>query len=162
MVTVGLGVPVPLLAPVTATWTAPFALYLAYLSNRVAYNRIKSSTYLGDRAKPLVSGPSPTPPEDDPLFVATRCHANFLENVPLALVVAAIAELNGANRRVLHYALAGLFALRVAHADLGLTKQFRGTKGLGLGRILGFYGSQVFVTGVAGWAAWLVKGYWGF
>lgn len=44
MVTVGLGVPVPLLAPVTATWTAPFALYLAYLSNRVAYYRIKNST----------------------------------------------------------------------------------------------------------------------
>lgn len=119
-------------------------------------------SYLGDRAKPLASGPEPTPPEDDPLFVSTRCHSNFLENVPLALVVSAIAELNGANRRVLHYALASLFVVRVAHAELGLTRQFRGIKGLGLGRITGFYGSQVFLVGVAGWTAYLVKGYWGF
>lgn len=35
---------------------------------------------------------------DDPLFVATRAQANFSENVPLALAVALLAELNGANR----------------------------------------------------------------
>ncbi|KAK0642442.1 hypothetical protein DIS24_g9068 [Lasiodiplodia hormozganensis] len=157
MVTVGLGVPMPILTPVTATWTAPFALYLVFLSNRVAYHRIQNSTYLGDRAKA-----SNTQPEDDALFVATRCHANFLENVPLALIIAAVAELNGANRRSLHYALATLFALRVAHAELGLTKSFRGMKSLGLGRITAFYGSQAFIAGVAGWAAWLCKGYWGY
>lgn len=34
----------------------------------------------------------------DPLYVATRAQLNFTENIPLALVVALLAELNGANR----------------------------------------------------------------
>lgn len=38
----------------------------------------------------------------DPLYVSTRAQLNFIENVPLALIVALIAELNGANRYVLH------------------------------------------------------------
>ncbi|EOD48279.1 putative membrane-associated eicosanoid glutathione metabolism protein [Neofusicoccum parvum UCRNP2] len=155
MVTVGLGLPVPNLAPITATWTAPFAVYLVFLSNRIAYQRIKNDTYMGDRAKPIAST---TAPEDDPLFVSTRCHANFLENVPLALLFSAVAELNGGSRRALHYALASFFVLRVAHAELGLRRSFRGIKSLGLGRITGFYGSQGFLVGLAGYSAWLVRG----
>ena len=34
----------------------------------------------------------------DPLYVATRAQLNFAENVPLALGIALLAELNGANR----------------------------------------------------------------
>lgn len=36
----------------------------------------------------------------DPLYVATRAQLNFQENVPLALAIAMLAELNGANRSV--------------------------------------------------------------
>ncbi|KAJ9657530.1 hypothetical protein H2201_008131, partial [Coniosporium apollinis] len=46
----------------------------------------------------------------DPLHTAIRAHANFLENVPLAMILAVIAELNGMPRRTLHWALAGFFA----------------------------------------------------
>jgi uncharacterized membrane protein YecN with MAPEG domain len=34
----------------------------------------------------------------DPLYVASRCQLNFIENVPIALVLGLLAELNGANR----------------------------------------------------------------
>jgi uncharacterized membrane protein YecN with MAPEG domain len=34
----------------------------------------------------------------DPLYVSTRAQLNFAENVPLALVVSMLAELNGADR----------------------------------------------------------------
>ena len=34
----------------------------------------------------------------DKLYVANRAQMNFAENVPLALVIAGLAELNGANR----------------------------------------------------------------
>ncbi|KAK5658094.1 hypothetical protein OQA88_2650 [Cercophora sp. LCS_1] len=33
---------------------------------------------------------------EDPLYIASRCHENFIENVPFALILAAVAELNGA------------------------------------------------------------------
>jgi uncharacterized membrane protein YecN with MAPEG domain len=34
----------------------------------------------------------------DPLYLATRAQLNFQENVPLVLVMALLAEMNGANR----------------------------------------------------------------
>ncbi|KAF2086323.1 hypothetical protein K490DRAFT_44723 [Saccharata proteae CBS 121410] len=153
---IGIGVPMPMLTPITATWTAPFAAYLVFLSNRVVYHRIQNERFMGDRISATNS------PENDDLYIATRSHANFLENVPLAFAFAAIAEVNGANRKWLNVAMAAFFAVRVAHVELGLTKSFQGKKTIGPGRIAGFYGSQAFLLGLAGYSAYLVKGYWGF
>lgn len=36
----------------------------------------------------------------DKLYVASRAQMNFAENVPLAIAIAALAEVNGANRYV--------------------------------------------------------------
>jgi hypothetical protein len=41
---VGLGVPMPLLAPATATWAFPFAAYYLFLQNRIVYHRLTSKT----------------------------------------------------------------------------------------------------------------------
>lgn len=84
--------------------------------------------------------------------------ANFLENVPLAFVFAAVAELNGADRKVLNYAMAALLALRIAHVEIGM----KGQNTIGIGRPVGYYGTQVILAGLAGWGTWLVKGYWGY
>jgi uncharacterized membrane protein YecN with MAPEG domain len=35
---------------------------------------------------------------EDVLYVASRAQLNFIENVPLAMIVALLAELNGADR----------------------------------------------------------------
>ena len=87
-----------------------------------------------------------------------RAHTNFIENVPLGLTLSAVAELNGANRKVLNYAMATLFVLRVLHAEVGI----KGKGAMGWGRPIGYFGSQGFLAGMAAYGAYLVKGYWGY
>ena len=82
---------------------------------------------------------------------------NFAENVPLALLLAAAVELNGGSRRVLTSGLSALLVFRILHVELGLM-----AKGyIGLGRPVGYWGTVGTIAGFAGYAAWLVKSYWG-
>ncbi|KAH6637738.1 membrane-associated, eicosanoid/glutathione metabolism protein [Boeremia exigua] len=143
---IGLGVPMPLLAPATATWAAPFAAYYVFLQNRIVYHRLTTETFMGDST-------DSTQGTKDPLYVATRAQLNFAENVPLALAIALLAELNGANRTYLNWALGTLFALRISHVELGLMRQ----NSMGPGRIIGYYGSQGVLVALAGYTAYLVK-----
>ena len=115
---------------------------------------MKSERFLGDKLdqeKATIEG-------SDPLELYSRCHANFVENVPIAFLVAGIAELNGANRTLLNYAFGTLLALRIAHAEFGL----RGEKTLGVGRPIGYFGTLGWLAGAASYSIYLVKGYWGF
>ncbi|KAI5926584.1 membrane-associated, eicosanoid/glutathione metabolism protein [Camillea tinctor] len=156
---VGLSTPVlaPLL-PVTGTFALPFTGYFLLLSFRVVRERLRDEYYLGDNSAVTREGAKGRQAANsNKLFLATRCHQNFVENVPLALALAAVAELNGADRRSLTAALGALLAFRVLHVELGI--QRRG--GLGLGRPIGYYGTVVAMGGLAGYAAYLVKGYWG-
>jgi hypothetical protein len=54
-----------------------------------------------------------------------------------------------------------LLALRIAHADGGLRLEGKFADS-GVGRPLGYFGSMGVLGGLAGYGAWLVKGYWGF
>ncbi|USP73409.1 uncharacterized protein yc1106_00683 [Curvularia clavata] len=148
---VGLGVPMPLLAPATATWAAPFAIYYLFLQQRIVAKRFgtKTDSALGDKS-------SDSKQTADPLFVCSRAQANFTENVPLILSVALLAELNGANRSYINYALGALFAFRVGHVELGLMIK----NGMGTGRLIGFIGTQAVLAGLSGYAAYLIKDYW--
>ena len=111
---------------------------------------------MGDRFE---SGDAATSNDNpDPLYLDTRAHANFLENVPLGLTLAAIAEVNGANRKALNYALAAFLVLRIIHVEIGM----KGKDTVGFGRPVGFFGSQGFLAGMAAYSAYLVKGYWGY
>jgi len=81
---------------------------------------------------------------------------NFAENVPLALALAAIVELNGGSRKALTWALSALTVARILHAEAGLMiKDY-----MGWGRAPGYFGTQGVIAGLAGYAAYLVKGYW--
>ncbi|KAF1843978.1 uncharacterized protein K460DRAFT_289220 [Cucurbitaria berberidis CBS 394.84] len=146
---VGLGVPLPLLAPATATWALPFAAYYVFLQNRITYHRITTETLMGDTA-------DATQGTQDSLYVANRAQLNFAENVPLVLAVAILAELNGANRTYINYALGTLLAFRIGHAEFGL--MIKDCKGLG--RPLGYYGTQTVLLTLAGYTAYLVNNYW--
>ncbi len=99
-----------------------------------------------------------TPSATDPLYLDKRAHNNFLENVPLAFVLAAVAELNGGNRKVINIAMGVLLALRVAHVEMGI----KGKDTVGPGRPIGYFGTQACIGGLAAYGAYLVKGYWGF
>ena len=142
---------------VTGVWTVPFTAYLLLLTNRVVYQRVKNKQWIGDKlnSEKNTTGDAENP---DPLFLEGRCHMNFLENVPLAFILTAIAELNGANRTVLNYAMAALFALRVGQVEVGL----RGKGTMASGRPIGLFGTQGFMAGMAMYTAYLVKGYWGY
>ncbi|KAF2000322.1 hypothetical protein P154DRAFT_522528 [Amniculicola lignicola CBS 123094] len=145
----GLGIPMPLLAPSTATWAIPFAAYYIFLQNRVVLHRLSTKTYMGDNSSPSKS-------TSDPLYKSSRCQVNFIENVPLALMVALLAELNGANRTYINYGLGALFALRVSHAEFGVMSE----GSLAMGRPVGYYGTQAVITGLIGYVGYLVQGYW--
>ena len=92
------------------------------------YRRVKAEKYVGDRYVDAAESTSNDKP--DPLLLDSRAHANFIENVPLCFTLVAIAELNGANRKVLNYFMATLFLLRIAHVELGL----KGKDTVGWGR----------------------------
>ena len=133
------------------TWALPFSAYLALLSGRIVAHRLRNETSLGDKL-------SETTDEPDALTIDSRTHGNFLENVPLAFALGTIAELNGADRKYLNYAMAALFVSRILHCEVGL----RSKGAMGLGRPVGYYGTQAFLAGVAAWSTYLIKGYWGY
>ncbi|KAI0386100.1 membrane-associated, eicosanoid/glutathione metabolism protein [Hypomontagnella monticulosa] len=146
---IGLSTPVlaPLL-PITGTFALPFSAYFTFLSSRVVYYRLKDKHYVGDNS-------SKDNDLSNPLYLAGRCHQNFIENVPLALILAAFAELNGGNRKTLTAALSALLTFRILHVELGLIT------GMGIGRPIGYYGSMGTIVSLGFYAAYLVKGYWG-
>ncbi|KAI1089663.1 MAPEG family-domain-containing protein [Rostrohypoxylon terebratum] len=146
---IGLSTPVlaPLL-PITGTFALPFSAYFTLLSYRVVKYRLADKQYLGDNS-------SKDGDLNNELYLATRCHQNFVENVPLALALAAFVELNGGNIKVLATALSLLLAFRIAHMGMGLMD------GLGIGRPIGYWGTSAIIETLGGYAAFLVKGHWG-
>ncbi|KAI5847934.1 hypothetical protein DFP73DRAFT_525339 [Morchella snyderi] len=92
----------------------------------------------------------------DPLFQATRCMGNYLETVPMAMLMSLIAELNGANHKVLSYALGTFFMLKIVHIEFGL----RCPGMMGIGRPIGYTAGQCWLAGMAGYCAYLTKDYW--
>jgi len=89
--------------PITALYLAVFAVFasvLAFLPGRI---RGQSGISIGDGGRP-------------DLLLAMRKHGNFVEHVPLVLIMFAALELNGASPTLLHGLGIGLFAARVLHA----------------------------------------------
>ena len=134
----------------TSLWLLPFSLWQTVLSVRVGSQRAKTGKMLGDST--VATAPNAKNP--DPLYLSSRAHANFLETVPLALVFAGVAELNGANKTTLNYLLGVLFVLRIIHVQFGLSAKDCN----GPGRPLGYLGTQLIMTVLAGWSGWLAKG----
>ncbi|KAI1772372.1 membrane-associated, eicosanoid/glutathione metabolism protein [Hypoxylon cercidicola] len=146
-----IGLSTPVLAPLlrrSGTFALPFSAYFTFLSYRVVHYRLKDEHYLGDNS-------SKTGDLNNKLYLATRCHQNFVENVPLGITLAALAELNGGNRKTIATFLSALLVFRILHADAGLIN------GMGLGRPVGYWGTLATIGSLAGYAAYLVKGYWG-
>ncbi|MCJ1327143.1 hypothetical protein MMC10_003810 [Thelotrema lepadinum] len=143
--------------PIVGTWTLPLALYQLLLTARVSQQRLATNTLIGSTSTNTASTSSGKDETADPLSLAFRAHGNFAENVPLTLVLAAVVELNGGDRRILNGALAGLMAFRIAHVELGMRAK---EDGAGLGRLIGHAGTQSIMVGLAGYAAWLIRGYW--
>ncbi|MBL1321572.1 MAG: MAPEG family protein [Methylophaga sp.] len=99
------------LLPITSTIAAPLAILMFVLTLLVSLRRIQLGKEDGDIAK-FVFGHG----DDEAFRCRIRAFGNFIEYVPMALLVLAFIELQGAPS-VLVWWLGGLFAVgRLLHA----------------------------------------------
>lgn len=104
---------------VTALYAAACGLFLIYLSARVIMSRAKLHISVGH--------------ENDPAMErAMRVQANFTEFVPIALILLALAEMQGLPLWSVHVIGLGLVAARIIHF-IG----FRSKEAPGIFRTLG-------------------------
>ena len=90
-------------------------------------------------------------PENMELVQRVRVHQNFLEYVPLALILMGIIEINGGNTTFLHVFGIVLIISRIAHA-IGLKHDNMGHPG----RVIGAGGTALISLVAAGYALWMV------
>jgi uncharacterized membrane protein YecN with MAPEG domain len=81
-----------------------------------------------------------------PLQMAMASHANAIENIPLALLILLVAELNGGNVVLLYIAGGILFVARILHA-LGTSSR----PAQSFGRYWGTLGTWLVMLGLAGY-----------
>ena len=132
--------------PITSLFALPLSIYYIFLQVRVTMLRIKTQTSLAQTSKSTDSQD-----EDDPLLAAFRTQANFAENVPLALILAGFAEVNGGDRVVLTTVLSVLSMGRFMHGEFGLMSKGAG----GIGRPIGFFSTIGVITSLACYGSWL-------
>ena len=109
---------------ITALYASLLAILLVSLSFNVIRLRLKLKVGIGDG-------------EQQPLAAAIRIHGNFSEYIPLALILLACYELNGANSLWLHILGGLLFVGRILHA-IGLNKSIGASIQRQLGMVITF------------------------
>lgn len=92
-----------MIAKITALYALPLCVLYFTLSYRVIGIRKRLRVALGDGG-------------DSALQRAIRAHGNFAEYVPLALIVIALAEINGATPWLVHLLGLALLVGRCSHA----------------------------------------------
>jgi len=107
--------------PITAIYAGLLGLMFLALEIPIGVMRARGNVSLGDGGNP-------------DLTVAIRRHANFVEHVPLALLLMALLELNGAGHTLLHLLGAALVLARLMHPfGLDVHVMRRPPRGLGAG-----------------------------
>lgn len=115
--------------PITSLFAALLTLLLLALSIRIIIIRNRERIGLGVG-------------ESKPLEVAVRIHGNFIEFVPMAVLLLALMELAGAGAMMLYVCGGVLFTARISHA-VGLTKSI-GTSVYRAYGVLGTFGVLLF------------------
>ena len=81
------------------------------------------------------------------VIVAMRRHANFVEFVPLILILIGLLEMNGVANGAIHGLGAGLVVARLCHAY-----GYRGDDSMRAFRAIGAIGSTLILAVASGWA----------
>ncbi len=97
--------------PVTSLAASLLGIIYMVLAVRVSMQRRAARLSIGDGAA-VGPGQEPVAPK---LFLASRCHMNFVEYVPLTLILLALCELQGAARPIIMVMAAALVVGRVMH-----------------------------------------------
>jgi len=128
--------------PITAFYAGVLAIFALYLSFRAGSFRGKAgvSVLFGD-------------PPNMELAERVRVHQNFLEYVPMILILMGAIELNGGSTTFLHGIGIALIISRIAHA-IGLKHDNMGHPG----RLIGAGGTMLITLIVAGYAIWYAGG----
>ncbi|MBT3360697.1 MAG: hypothetical protein HN403_13815 [Rhodospirillales bacterium] len=105
--------------PVTALYAGLLGLFSLFLGIRITVMRARTKVVLGDGG-------------NDELATAMRVFGNFMEYVPLALILLALAEINGASSAMTHWLGGALVVGRVLHL-IGLDS----TRPITFGRVAG-------------------------
>jgi hypothetical protein len=109
---------------VTSFYAALLGFVLLWLSIRVIGHRRRARVAIGTG-------------EDQGLLRASRAQGNFVEYVPMALILLALLEISGASALMLHALGAGLLGGRVAHG-IGISQQPENLKLRQIGMALTF------------------------
>ncbi len=117
---------------VTPLYAGCFALLAVLLANQVLYVRLRPKTEPDWRSNAV-----------------ERVQANFVENVPLGLVLLLIIELSGAPAFALHTLGASLLVCRLLHA-WGMSR----TEGANYPRLIGAQGTFLLISTMGVAALW--------
>ena len=131
-----------MLLPITALYAGILMIFALALSFRAGGFRGKTgiSVLFGE-------------PANMELIERVRVHQNFLEYVPMAIILMGIIELNGGNATFLHVFGVVLIIARIAHA-IGLKHDNMGHPG----RAIGAGGTALISVIAALYALWMVVG----
>ena len=125
--------------PITAIYAGILAIFALVLSAR-------AGSYRGKAQASILYGD----PIDWVLAERVRAHQNFLEYVPMIVILMGVIELNGGSSTYLHSVGVLLIIARVAHA-IGLKHDDMGTKG----RFVGAAGTALIMLVSAIYSIWV-------
>ena len=106
-------------APITALWAGLLGIVVLYLAGRVVQARTSENVLFGDGGNLI-------------LLQRQRVHGNFVEYVPLGLLLLLVLELNGAAPLLLNALGGTLLVARILHA-FGFSR----STGTSFGRFVG-------------------------
>jgi uncharacterized membrane protein YecN with MAPEG domain len=122
-----------MILPITLTLAGAATLLHIWLAARVSRVRRQFKIGLGDGG-------------NEGLLRRVRAHGNYIENMPLFLILTALLELAGGDQRILWAAGIAFILARIVHA-FGMDSPAR----LRL-RMVGMIVSTLVLIGLAGWA----------
>jgi uncharacterized membrane protein YecN with MAPEG domain len=128
--------------PITALYAGLLALLALYLS-------FQAGSYRGKAGISILHGD----PVNWELAVRVRRQQNFLEYVPLILILMGLIEINGGSATFLHVVGIALIVARIAHM-VGLKHDDMKPAG----RAIGAGGSALITLAAAAYAIWLAAG----
>lgn len=125
--------------PITLLFSGIFAIFALVLSFR-------AGSYRGKAGVSILYGE----PVNEELAVRVRRHQNFLEYVPIVLILMATIELNGGSTTLLYFVGGLLVVSRIAHA-MGLQPDNMAH----IGRLIGAGGTALITLFTACYALWM-------
>ena len=125
--------------PITLMYASVFALFALVLS-------FKAGSFRGSTGISVLFGA----PDNMELAQRVRVHQNFLEYVPMIIILMGAIELNGGSDMMLYVCGNLLIISRIAHA-MGLKHDNMGHKG----RLIGAGGTALITLALGGYGVWM-------